>query len=238
MEKSWFTLFSFVSLVCFFFNSGSVEAAKAVAKGSKTSCSACHSDLSTVVPEGHPTVKGRDISACLGCHKPNVSDEATKNTISAVLHRVHVGEDSKVDCIMCHTWAPGKRFGLLGAKVSFGAPTKEELDEIKKIFVSWKSSGYTDSLHGKANVVCGGCHGSHLPKEGDTVENDRCLLCHGPLDRLQAKTSPEDSPRRNPHQSHVGDIGCTVCHHAHSASKVYCLECHTFKMKIQGAGLS
>ena len=41
------------------------------------------------------------------------------------------------------------------------------------------------------------------------------------------------SPDRNPHKSHLGDIACTVCHHEHSPSKVYCLDCHArFDMKL------
>ena len=107
---------------------------------------------------------------------------------------------------------------------------------MKKVFASWKSSGYTDSLHGKANIMCGGCHGGTMAKEGDTVENSRCLACHGPMDKLAARSTPKDFPDRNPHKSHLGEINCTVCHKGHAESKTYCLDCHKlFRMnKIPG----
>jgi len=93
-----------------------------------------------------------------------------------------------------------------------------------------------DNLHAKGSIGCAGCHGKKLPKADDTVENERCLKCHGPLEELTKKTEPKDFADRNPHKSHLGDIACTVCHKAHAASKVYCLDCHQkFDMKIQGA---
>jgi hypothetical protein len=97
------------------------------------------------------------------------------------------------------------------------------------------SSGCLYSLHAKANIVCAGCHGKDLPKAGDTVENARCLECHGPADQLARKTEPKDFKDRNPHESHLGNIACTVCHKGHAESRVYCLECHKeFDMKIKG----
>ncbi len=235
MKKSFLTLFTvsaFTIIFCVFTSLLPVEAAKPEVKGAKTSCKACHSNLSETVPKDHPPVKGSTIKACLGCHKPDTSGRPEKNAFSSRIHSAHTGDGSKVDCMMCHTWTPGKRFGLLGQKVSFGAPSKNELEGMKKILASWKKSGYTDSLHGKANVSCAGCHGSPAAKEGDTVENDRCLKCHGPIDKLAAKSAPKDFPDRNPHKSHLGDINCTVCHKGHAESKTYCLDCHkNFKMK-------
>jgi len=243
MKKSLLTLVALaalMALLCLYIGGGSVEAAKPAAKVSKTSCAACHPELSAVVPKGHPPVKGSDIAACLGCHKPDASGKADKNKVSTGLHRAHVGEGGKLDCMSCHTWKPGKSFGLQGQKVSFGSPTKDELEVMKKVFASWKSSGYTDSLHNKANIVCGGCHGSAMAKEGDTVENSRCLECHGPMEKLAKKSEPQDFPDRNPHKSHLGEIACTVCHKGHAESKTYCLECHKlFKMKkIPGGSAS
>ncbi len=93
-----------------------------------------------------------------------------------------------------------------------------------------------DNLHAQRSIGCAGCHGKDLPKADDTVENDRCLTCHGPMEDLVKKTEPKDFKDRNPHKSHLGDMACTVCHKAHTASKVYCLDCHKkFDMTIQGA---
>jgi len=90
-------------------------------------------------------------------------------------------------------------------------------------------------FHHAGKVDCAGCHGKGAPKLDSTVENQRCLECHGPMEKLAKKSEPKDFPDRNPHKSHLGDIACTVCHKEHSASSVYCLECHPkFIMKIPG----
>lgn len=206
---------------------------------SKASCVSCHADLSGILPKEHPPAKGAGIGACLGCHKPDAAGKPRKNVFSSAIHRAHNGQDGKMDCMMCHTWTPGKRFSLVGAKVSFGAPSKDELQEMKTIVTSWTKSGYTDSLHGKANVFCGGCHGSPIPREGDTVANNRCLACHGPIEKLAARSAPQDFPDRNPHKSHLGEIDCTVCHKGHAESKTYCLDCHKlFKFKKIPGGVN
>jgi hypothetical protein len=84
-------------------------------------------------------------------------------------------------------------------------------------------------------IDCASCHGKGIPESDSTVENQKCLECHGPMEKLAKKSEPKDFPDRNPHKSHLGDIACTVCHHEHSPSAVYCLECHrNFKMKIPG----
>lgn len=209
------------------------EAAKPV----KASCQSCHADFTKVVPKGHPPVKGNDLSACTSCHAPDLAGKAEKNAFSSRMHLAHVPPKGKQDCTACHTWVPGKNFSITGVKGSLGAPTKEDVAMMKEIFASWGGSSFTDNLHAKANIGCAGCHGKALPKADDTVENTRCLVCHGPMEKLAMKTEPKDFKDRNPHKSHLGDIACTVCHSGHKASKVYCLDCHKkFDMKIPGAG--
>jgi len=232
---SLFPALAFGSLLCLLYVPGGkvVDAAKPMKV--LRSCKDCHTDINTVMPKGHPAVSGVDIIACISCHVPDYSGKAESNAYAARLHSAHEGPKARLECLICHNWIPGKSFTVFQQKASFGAPSNEDMELFKKIFTSWVESSYIDSLHSRKNISCSGCHGESLPKEGETVENDRCLLCHGPLDKLQTKTTPKDFPDRNPHKSHLGDIACTVCHHAHGASKVYCLECHkTFKMKIQG----
>lgn len=98
-----------------------------------------------------------------------------------------------------------------------------------------KKAAAPAQLQHAGKVDCAGCHGKSTPKPDSTVENPRCLECHGPMEKLAKKSEPKNFPDRNPHKSHLGDIACTVCHHEHSASAVYCLDCHrNFKMKIPG----
>ena len=211
------------------------ETKKTTAKLKAGSCTACHADSSSVLPKDHKPVTGTGIAACSGCHKPDASGKAEPRAFSARIHRAHAKEGSKVDCTACHVWA-GKRLGLPGTKVSFGPIAKKDVPMVKKVFASWSGSAYLDAAHGQANVACLACHGPSVPTTGDTVENDRCLSCHGTMEALAAKSAPKDFPDRNPHKSHLGEIACTVCHHAHAASTVYCLGCHAkFTMKISGS---
>lgn len=229
MSKRLSVLTVLGAVLCLLYSAGGAAAAKPAVKGK--SCAACHANFADVLPKGHAAVKGAGIGACLKCHKPDVSRKEPVNTFSASLHRAHAGEDARMDCMTCHTFTAGKRFGLIGQTSSFGAPTKADFQEMKKALASWKASGYTDSLHGKANIVCSGCHGKTIPAEGAEVENRQCLTCHGPMDRLAAASAPKDFPDRNPHKSHLGEINCTVCHKGHAESSIYCLNCHRlFKM--------
>ncbi|MDD3844949.1 MAG: cytochrome c3 family protein [Syntrophorhabdaceae bacterium] len=196
------------------------------------SCSSCHGDFSSLLPAKHPRVAGKDLKACTSCHASDTGNKAKPKPYSAKLHLSHMQPGNELDCLVCHTWRPGKSFGVRGAKKPVGVLSRENMDEMKKVFASWTASKYLDAHHGKKNVTCSGCH-EKLPEPGDSVENDRCLGCHGDMEKLAGKTEPGDFPDRNPHKSHLGTINCTVCHKAHAASKTYCLECHkNFQMKI------
>lgn len=198
-------------------------------------CSPCHSDFASLLGSKHPETKGKTITACLSCHKPADRGKAAPNNLFSKLHKPHLSDSSKIECTGCHTWTPGKNFGLPGITRSFGALSREQLSLMEKVFSTWAGSTYLDSLHGKSRVSCSACHGNLLPEKGDTVENERCLACHGPMEKIVAKSTPKDFADRNPHKSHLGEIACTVCHKAHEPSVVYCLDCHRlFKMKIQG----
>lgn len=205
-------------------------------KPSSPSCASCHPDFEAVLPGGHDSVRGSTIRDCLACHTPESGEKPSPNVFCAKLHRPHLQQPSKVGCTGCHTWTPGKALGLPGITRSFGGPSKEEMELLKQVFSTWAGSPYLASLHGKKDVTCSGCHGDALPAKGDTVENRRCFECHGSAEKLVERTAPRDFPDRNPHLSHLGEINCTVCHRAHEASAVYCLDCHKrFEMKIPGA---
>jgi hypothetical protein len=200
-----------------------------------SSCLSCHAEISAVLPKNHEAVKSPTLNGCLSCHQPNLSGKAESNSFSTAIHRGHVKENSKVDCSLCHTWKPGKQFGIKGTQAKLGAVSKDNMVLLKKSFETWNSSSLLDSSHNQAKVVCLACHGKTVPEKGDTVENERCLSCHGSMESLIERSAPKDFPDRNPHKSHLGEIACTTCHKAHSPSKVYCLGCHgKFKMKIPG----
>ncbi len=234
MKKLILPVLFIASLLCLpYFLAGysPVEAAKpAVA-----SCQSCHADFASVLPKGHAPVTGNSLNSCTTCHQSDFQGKAEKNAFSSRMHTAHLPPKGVQDCEACHAWTPGKYFGLIGQQGSWGTPDQKELDLMRTMFKSWAGSGYMDNLHAVNGIGCAQCHGKGLPKADDTVENDRCLVCHGPMEKLAQKTEPKEFKDRNPHKSHLGDIACTVCHKGHMESKVYCLECHKFDMKIKGA---
>ena len=81
-------------------------------------------------------------------------------------------------------------------------------------------------------LTCGSCHKESAPQEGSTVDNDRCLSCHGSYEELAKKTQKAEKSD-NPHSSHQGKLECSRCHAGHSKTKSYCLECHSnFNQKM------
>lgn len=197
-------------------------------------CSTCHDDMEKVLSETHPPVKGNDLTACLKCHTSAMRGRAQANPFSVKMHKAHGGF---LDCLYCHTWTPGESFGLIGLEENWGAPSDGEMDLLREIIVTLYDDEYTAKLHADRGVSCGSCHGEKVPLYDETVESSRCLSCHGPMEELVKKTRPEDFPDRNPHESHLGEVACAVCHKGHGPSKSYCLGCHTtFSMDIPGQG--
>lgn len=207
-------------------------------KPDQKDCNTCHKDYQSILPRKHPPMDNVAPAPCRSCHLPKVDGKAEPNKFSALLHRSHMMTNAQQDCIACHDSEENKTFGIPGHDGSTGAPAATTMKLLKKIFASWTESSYLDERHGKRGVTCSSCHGKELLVEGITVENERCLLCHGSYEKLASKTIPKQFPDRNPHKNHFiqSDTACTICHNAHSASKVYCLDCHkNFKMKITGA---
>ena len=222
-----------VAWLCLVF-SQAASAKPATSQIPSDGCAGCHADFSSVLPKGHAAVNGTGLASCLTCHSLAQVGEAKKSAFSTRIHLTHASPQLNLECVACHSYVSGKSFGL-GQSISWGAPKDEDMAIIKDVFASWVKSNYTDHLHAQAMIDCAGCHGKEVPLPDTTVENGRCLACHGPKDQLAARSRPQDFPKRNPHDSHLGEIACTVCHHAHAESKVYCLDCHAnFAMKIPG----
>ena len=237
MKKMGYLALSLV--VCCFslvgFSGKEAWAATTMSNTTKLSCAGCHADFKSVLPKDHAPVSGQEIATCLTCHRPGSPDKAAPNPFAALIHRPHTGPKAKMDCLVCHTWTPGKSFGFVKQKDSWGPLSRQEMELLKQTMASWSDSPYLDSLHARQNVTCAGCHAKRLPTGEDTVENDRCLSCHDSYEKLAEKTTYAQFPKRNPHQSHLVALDCTKCHMAHRESKVYCLQCHAgFDMKIPG----
>ncbi|OPY07904.1 MAG: Fumarate reductase flavoprotein subunit precursor [Syntrophaceae bacterium PtaB.Bin095] len=112
-------------------------------------------------------------------------------------------------------------------------PPAVQVPPAKEAIVMDKA-GLAGIHQGKA-VDCAACHGKSLEvDDNETIVNAKCRGCHGSLSDVAKKSKGHI----NPHKSHLGEIGCTACHHGHTASRSYCLGCHAFNMPIPGSGVS
>ena len=87
------------------------------------------------------------------------------------------------------------------------------------------SSG-SEKLHEQKGIACEGCH---RKSQQEPVSPETCSGCHGSYQKL-GESNKGRFP--NPHDSHLGEIRCTLCHHVHKASEMYCNRCHSFDLKV------
>ena len=77
--------------------------------------------------------------------------------------------------------------------------------------------------HAKRGAACESCHESAKPAAGDFVESDKCLACHS---RDSIKSKYKSLGKKNPHDNHLGEIDCNLCHTGHKPFELYCKKCH------------
>jgi fumarate reductase flavoprotein subunit len=79
----------------------------------------------------------------------------------------------------------------------------------------------------KGNAECITCHDGQVKVDDSEISvNNGCINCHGDLPSVAETVVPKGEI--NPHESHLGTINCTSCHSGHTASFVYCNNCHSF----------
>jgi fumarate reductase flavoprotein subunit len=96
------------------------------------------------------------------------------------------------------------------------------------VFAAEKRSGEITGAHAEAELGCTDCHATDKPVKN--APQSSCIECHG--DRsdetpmvLKEKNGLEFTV--SPHNSHAGQIRCTLCHKLHGKSILYCNEaCH------------
>jgi fumarate reductase flavoprotein subunit len=82
------------------------------------------------------------------------------------------------------------------------------------------SAGAMDFKHQAKGIKCEQCHGVASPAAPAKAKS--CVKCHN-YPALAEKTKALNP---NPHDSHAGEVRCTLCHREHAPSVVYCKECH------------
>jgi hypothetical protein len=79
-------------------------------------------------------------------------------------------------------------------------------------------------LHALGGKDCQSCHG-----EKKLPEAENCLFCHGDVLSKKNKLNPS-LPK--PHDTHMGDLSCGLCHKAHGKSVNFCSQCHPWKYTV------
>lgn len=74
--------------------------------------------------------------------------------------------------------------------------------------------------HQQRSIPCVQCHGVASPST--PAKSKACMKCH----TYEAVAEKSKHLNPNPHDSHAGQLRCTLCHKEHAQSVVYCKECH------------
>ena len=88
-----------------------------------------------------------------------------------------------------------------------------------------QADNFLADRHSQKKIKCIACHDTGSPQKGAFAEMPKCLKCHGTYDEVKERT--KSFGKQNPHNNHVGELDCTVCHYGHSKSVLYCAKCHT-----------
>jgi hypothetical protein len=83
-------------------------------------------------------------------------------------------------------------------------------------------------FHRLSGISCSSCHETAQPVKG-APDTQKCVSCHPEYKKgpLQA-----NSDLQNPHDSHMGDLDCSLCHHQHKKSENFCSTCHYWKYVV------
>jgi len=117
-----------------------------------------------------------------------------------------------------------------------------ECHVMEPYYSSWESSDYLAHEHAESATPCQSCHSRAIgdtlgeivtyargeyetPLEEQEYSKEWCFQCHehGSYEELIQRT---EELELNPHDSHYGEMECSICHKVHRASEDYCAQCH------------
>lgn len=110
---------------------------------------------------------------------------------------------------------------------------------------SWQASDYGAYAHAQQDVTCLECHvpttqqqvdelvvyvqgDFTVPLEELEVSDQFCYDCHLPNEHTSSEEVVQLTAdlELNPHDSHLGELDCDICHKMHALSEDYCADCH------------
>lgn len=101
---------------------------------------------------------------------------------------------------------------------------------------------YLADFHHDRGLTCKDCHTEgYKLDDSESRENAACAACHQHRPASDAGTDAGSNTNAtamiSAHRSHLGKVGCTLCHHAHTYSEAYCANCHIFNLPIPFQGV-
>jgi hypothetical protein len=127
------------------------------------------------------------------------------------------------DCGVCHGSEKVLPVGHVDTKGMAGAACKG----CHKGAASLRGKMPLSHSHQLNGVTCADCHGATRPAK--PPEQKKCLSCHPDYKKIAIQTDKTLPP---PHDSHMGDLDCGLCHHQHSKSEDFCSRCHEWKYLV------
>jgi len=90
------------------------------------------------------------------------------------------------------------------------------------------SDNQINEKHIEAGLQCIDCHMTETPVRAASQKS--CKACHEGVEtgeKIILKDINNKEYLVNPHNAHTGALRCTICHHIHTSSELYCnKECH------------
>jgi len=133
------------------------------------------------------------------------------------------------DCIICHgdqkvlPAAHGKTDGMTYQRC---LACHQKTGEAKKAR-TLRGKMTLSHMHQLSGISCSDCHGKERPATGP--DGQTCLGCHADY---KTKLLLTDKALPTPHQSHMGELDCLLCHHLHARSENFCAQCHHWKYNV------
>ncbi len=88
-----------------------------------------------------------------------------------------------------------------------------------------------NKAHLDNDISCADCHGTATPEKRASAKT--CIGCHSEIPGTVKTYSDAGNTREvNIHNSHDGQLRCTLCHRIHEPSTLYCADCHHFEVKV------
>jgi hypothetical protein len=76
----------------------------------KGSCKGCHADFASVLPKGHPAVKGTGRPPAAPATRRTWRARTAKRLLRR-MHRAHIPPKGKLECTACHSWVRARASG-------------------------------------------------------------------------------------------------------------------------------